>query len=61
MSADTPRSLAKRDSNAVKEPERLEGRWIGGTRVPVRGLFDHLEGGKSIEDFLEGFPSVKRE
>jgi len=32
-----------------------------GTRVPVRSLFDHLEAGDSIEDFLEGFPSVKRE
>ena len=32
-----------------------------GTRVPVQSLFDHLEGGDSIDDFLEGFPSVKRE
>ena len=32
-----------------------------GTRVPVRSLFDYLEGGESIEDFLDGFPSVKRE
>ena len=32
-----------------------------GTRVPVQSLFEHLESGDSIEDFLEGFPSVKRE
>lgn len=32
-----------------------------GTRVPVRSLFDHIEAGDSIEDFLVGFPSVKRE
>jgi uncharacterized protein (DUF433 family) len=32
-----------------------------GTRVPVKSLFDHLEAGDSIEEFLEGFPSVKRE
>ena len=32
-----------------------------GTRVPVKSLFDHLEAGDSIEDFLAGFPSVKRE
>ena len=32
-----------------------------GTRVPVRSLFDHLEAGGSIDDFLEGFPSVRRE
>ena len=31
------------------------------TRVPVQSLFDHLEAGDSIDDFLEGFPSVKRE
>jgi uncharacterized protein (DUF433 family) len=27
----------------------------------VKSLFDHLEAGDSIEDFLDGFPSVKRE
>jgi uncharacterized protein (DUF433 family) len=32
-----------------------------GTRVPVQGLFDHLEAGDSIDDFLEGFPSVRRD
>ena len=32
-----------------------------GTRVPIQSLFDHLEAGDSIEQFLEGFPSVKRE
>ena len=32
-----------------------------GTRVPVRSFFDHLEAGDSIDDFLEGFPSVRRE
>ncbi len=32
-----------------------------GTRVPVRSLFDHLKAGDSIDVFLDGFPSVKRE
>lgn len=32
-----------------------------GTRVPVQTLFDYLEGGESLEDFLEGFPTVSRE
>ena len=32
-----------------------------GTRVPIKTLFDHLEGGDSIEVFLEGFPSVTKE
>ncbi len=32
-----------------------------GTRVPVRSLFDYLEGGDTLEEFLHQFPSVKRE
>jgi uncharacterized protein (DUF433 family) len=32
-----------------------------GTRVPVQALLDHLEAGDSINDFLDGFPSVTRE
>jgi uncharacterized protein (DUF433 family) len=32
-----------------------------GTRVPVQTLFDYLEAGESIDDFLEGFPSVTRD
>ena len=32
-----------------------------GTRVPIGNLFDWLEAGDSIEDFLESFPSVTRE
>lgn len=32
-----------------------------GTRVPLQNLIDYLEGDESIEDFLEAFPTVKRE
>ena len=32
-----------------------------GTRVPVRSLFDYLEGGETLDEFLHQFPSVKRE
>jgi uncharacterized protein (DUF433 family) len=32
-----------------------------GTRVPVQTLLDYLEGGESINDFLEGFPTVTRQ
>jgi len=32
-----------------------------GTRVPIQTLFDYLEAGESIDDFLEGFPTVSRE
>ena len=46
------------DSN----PEILGGAPVfRGTRVPIKSLFDHLEAGDSIDDFLEGFPSVRRE
>ena len=31
------------------------------TRVPIQNLIDYLEGGESIEEFLVGFPTVKRE
>ncbi len=34
---------------------------FAGTRVPVKNLFDYLEGSSSLEDFLEDFPSVSRE
>ena len=45
-----------------RNPEVLGGDPVfAGTRVPVKSLFDHLEAGDSIEEFLEGFPSVKRE
>ena len=32
-----------------------------GTRVPVQTLLDHIEAGDTIDEFLSGFPSVKRE
>ena len=34
---------------------------FAGTRVPVRSLFDHLEGGESLDEFLRQFPSVRRD
>ena len=32
-----------------------------GTRVPVQTLIDYIKGGESIDDFLEGFPTVTKE
>ena len=32
-----------------------------GTRVPIESMFDHLEGGASLDEFMEDFPSVSRE
>ncbi len=44
------------------DPEIMGGTPVFvGTRVPLQNLIDYLEGGESIEDFLDGFPSVKRE
>lgn len=34
---------------------------FAGTRVPVKTLFDYLEAGERLDDFLEGFPSVSRQ
>jgi uncharacterized protein (DUF433 family) len=34
---------------------------FAGTRVPVQTLIDYLEGGDSLDDFLDDFPSVSRE
>ena len=46
----------------TQDSEILGGEPVfAGTRVPAKSLFDHLEAGDSIEQFLEGFPSVKRE
>jgi uncharacterized protein (DUF433 family) len=44
------------------DPEIMGGTPVFvGTRVPLQNLIDYLEGGESIEDFLDGFPSVKHE
>ncbi len=50
-------------SSVVKiDPEIMSGApCFAGTRVPIQNLIDYLEGGDSIEDFLEDFPSVRRE
>jgi uncharacterized protein (DUF433 family) len=43
------------------DPEIMGGTPVFvGTRVPLQNLIDALEGGESIDEFLEGFPSVKR-
>ncbi len=45
-----------------RSPERVSGAWVfRGTRVPVRSLFENLEDGACIDDFLQWFPGVKRE
>ncbi len=44
------------------DPEVLGGTpTFAGTRVPVQSLFDYLEGGESLDEFLRQFPSVQRD
>lgn len=43
-------------------PVRVSGEWLfRSTRVPVRALFENLEGGASVADFLAWFPGVTRD
>ncbi len=45
-----------------RTPGKVSGAWVfRGSRVPVRALFENLEGGARIVDFLEWFPGVTRE
>ncbi len=50
-------------SSVVKiDPEIMSGApCFSGTRVPIQNLIDYLEGGDSIEEFLNGFPTVSRD
>jgi uncharacterized protein (DUF433 family) len=45
-----------------RNPAKLSGAWcFKGTRLPVASLFEHLDHGSTIEEFLEWFPEVGRE
>ena len=56
------RTLVRVSSIVVRNPEILGGTPVfAGTRVPVKNLTDYLEGGSNIDEFLDDFPSVKRE
>lgn len=49
-------------SIVVRDPEILGGIPVfRGTRVPFKNLLDYLEGGHTLDEFLEGFPSVTRQ
>jgi uncharacterized protein (DUF433 family) len=51
------------DATLVKrDPDVMSGALcFAGTRVPVKNLFDYLEGSSTLEGFLEDFPAVSRE
>ena len=43
-------------------PDFLSGEPVfNGTRVPIQALFDYIEGGDPLDEFLDGFPDVSRE
>jgi uncharacterized protein (DUF433 family) len=52
-----------RDCEAVERvPEKVSGVWLfKGTRVPVKALFENLEAGATVDQFLDWFPGVSRE
>lgn len=44
------------------DPETMGGTPVFvGTRVPIQTLFDYLEGGDSVDEFLDDYPSVKKD
>lgn len=44
-----------------RNPDKVSGAWVfKDTRVPVRALFENLESGATIRDFLEWFPGVEQ-
>jgi len=46
----------------VRDPDVLSGIPVfSGTRVPARSLLDYLEHGRSLDEFLDDFPTVRRE
>lgn len=48
-------------ASVERHAEKMSGAWLfRGTRVPVTALFENLEDGASIDDFLEWFPGVQR-
>jgi len=45
-----------------RHPGKVSGAWLfKGTRVPVKALFENLEAGARLDEFLEWFPGVSRE
>jgi uncharacterized protein (DUF433 family) len=54
--------LAQNNEVITKDPDILGGTPVfRGTRVPFQNLLDYLEGGQTLHEFLEDFPTVSRE
>lgn len=44
-----------------RDPQKVSGAWVfRGTRVPVSALFENLEGGATVDEFLKWFPGVTK-
>lgn len=53
---------AQRNEVITRDPDILGGTPVfRGTRVPFQALLDYLEGGQTLDEFLEDFPTVSRE
>jgi uncharacterized protein (DUF433 family) len=51
----------KKNAVVVIDPEIMSGEpYFAGTRVPVRALLDYIEGGETLDEFLEQYPTVSR-
>lgn len=62
MATVTPKKEVELEQLIWVDPERMSGTpCFYGTRVPVENLFDYLEGGQSLETFLDDFEGVTRE
>lgn len=62
MSTITPKKEVALEEVVWSDPERMSGTpCFYGTRVPIKHLFDYLEGGQSLETFLEDFEGISRE
>ena len=58
--------VRRRDWSKCSAVKRIPGKVSGvrlykGTRIPVRALFENLEGGATVEEFIAWFPGVTRE
>lgn len=62
MKLSDPRLMLQDTSVISRSPDIMSGTPVfAGTRVPIQTLLDYLKAGESIDDFLEGFPTVTRD
>jgi uncharacterized protein (DUF433 family) len=59
----SPEAIMRTDAPVIiRDPEILSGTPVfSGTRVPAKNLIDYLEHGRSVDEFLDDFPTVSRD